>query len=1145
MSKQQSASFSGGAGPSASAVGAVVANHDELVVLQALGKRNRMAKSISLLPNGEYAVTPHDGRKVYLVAHARTVKLKNVLDVARALCSVASDEFIIRGSLVPGLPPRFRRLLHAKPTAPATLVETPRSYIILDIDGASSALSWYNPRTSDEETTDWAVEALISDLLPAAFHGVSCFFSCTGGHGVKPGMNLRLAFWLERPMTSEELKAWLGYLRHRGVDQAVFSAAQQVLVAPPILALGLSDPVQVRRGMIWCRRSVVIPPSMSAIAAVARTRKAPAGTPASAGKRPARRRKPGGGYCEALRRIGDGPDQEGVHGAIMSAIGAWARAAGPDSDGAALISDITGQLATTVVDPAKHSATYIADQVAALPKMVAEVCEMERHRRTSEAAAQHGRMRTPVTADRALVTATADEAAQQVAEAVHKFIRAVPGQMRRRKMVWGLCHQNDFGHTYPAPVEPATWRTRGALTVDVGVGKTEQVIKEVVTLIAARPETRIAYVVPEHKLAGDVRSRINGAAGSEIAAVWRGISQPDPGEPDFAMCRRSEDADLVRRAGGELGNLCGSKSRGYCPFHPEGGGKCAYVPQRGMTPSVWIIPAAMLTSAVPEPMQRGAVEFYIGGKSYKATPPAFDLLVLDEAPFLNWLGGFDGTGMHVALSWLDTGALRMPPGQNQEEHDAEIEKALLALRDMAVALYVGEVALRDHYAPLRAREVGDEDPSFGHAADLLSHVLGKAHVSPGDTGDKLAGQLHSRLEAMERIRAVQRLLRIHADIIDGRAALACLAPSEMPDGTKAIRLRWRERIRATWLDCPVLYLDGTAKIPLAEQWLGKVDELVTAQAAAPHMRVVQVDDRAFGYGSVISGSDPATARTAAGHQRRIADLMTVARAGTGGAGLLVGPKEMVKQMTAAGMVSSGWETATFGSLRGVDRFKTASVGVVASRQLPTPADIELMAEVVFGRDVKHLDSDWYPTTAAIRLMADGTGRETLVECHPDPDVETVRWTLCEAEVLQGIGRLRGVRRDADHPVLVFVLNQLDLGHLAISELQTWDDLSAACGPTMLMAARGCVPKMWSDIAHMVGRWDDAKDPAGNAKTWFRDNPAEKALLEELFVTNRITHPLSGIEMNFRRESIGLIGKNHRYVWLAECVTQDNARTVLA
>jgi hypothetical protein len=52
---------------------------------------------------------------------------------------------------------------------------------------------------------------------------------------------------------------------------------------------------------------------------------------------------------------------------------------------------------------------------------------------------------------------------------------------------------------------------------------------------------------------------------------------------------------------------------------------------------------------------------------------------------------------------------------------------------------------------------------------------------------------------------------------------------------------------ATSIDCPLLYLDATARLSVAERRRGPITRLADVQAAAPHMRVIQVHDRAFGY----------------------------------------------------------------------------------------------------------------------------------------------------------------------------------------------------------------------------------------------------------------------------------------------------------
>jgi hypothetical protein len=321
--------------------------------------------------------------------------------------------------------------------------------------------------------------------------------------------------------------------------------------------------------------------------------------------------------------------------------------------------------------------------------------------------------------------------------------------------------------------------------------------------------------------------------------------------------------------------------------------------------------------------------------------------------------------------------------------------------------------------------------------------------------------------------------------------------------------------------------------------------LADVQAAAPHMKVVQVHDRAFGYSSLIAPAGDGANTAALANQRRVAEVMQVLTGAMGGAGLVVGPKAMIAQMQAYGLIPPAWHVANFGALRGVDGFRNVPLAVIVSRPLPAPAEVERMASIIFATDVQKVDN-WYPVKPGARLMGDGTGRFAEFECHPDQHVEAVRWLICEAEVQQAIGRVRGVRRTADNPVRVIVLNGVDLGSTAIHQLIAWEDLLGLCGPVSLMAAHGIVPKMWADVAGVCApRWADADNSGHAAKQWFSRHPDEKARLAQVWKTGEVMLPWCERPVQLRRVSLGLSGKNHRYVWLADHMELDRARAILA
>lgn len=1082
------------------------------------------------------------------MAHARTLNLSNILQAARGLGIIASDEFVVRGAIYASANPRrMRRLLHARPTCPATMVEVPRRYVLFDIDGACVPIA-FDPRNQvfeDEGPPDdpsslvpWeaAIEEFIHQALPGSFRGVSCWWQFTAGMGFKPGLHMRLLFILDRPMMRHELKRWIGpHMRQHKLDPAVFGAVQQILVAPPILMDGMTDPLRFRTGWLTGHKYVVSPPDPAEIMAKPTTQpprrelsprvKSTIGIECATG-----RTLPG--FEQRLALIGDGPGKHGFHNAILSAVGAWVRAHPDPADTARMEAVFANAILQAPRDDALHPFDYIMEQISALPGMAADIRQIDQ----ATNAARASMVQHEVAPPHELPRKSADAAAGDARDAINAFLARLPALLKMRDAFWREA-QARFGEGYP---ERGIWSQRVAVLVGAGIGKSEAAIAEIIAEQARNHPYRIAYVVPEHKLADDVCRRFNRAAQREIARVWRGISQPDPADPSFTMCRRPAETNLVQLAGGDIGSLCGSSKRSsVCPHHPEAGGACAYLRQRQADPPIWIVPAAMLTKAVPGVMQRKAVKFQVGGRPYAAHPPAFDLLVLDEAPFLSFLGGFDGDGFHVPLDWLDPAQWEVPIRDDEEP-------GLVATTVGGVLRFGQQVIERLHQgAPALRSEDNIDFQSFETVIRILWRGFEKATkvISPGVDAPAMAEALAPYIARASMLRGVQRFLAVLADVGTRKAHPSAIECSHS-NGVRGVRLRWREMLHPTWIDCPLLYLDATARLSVAERWLGPITRLADVQAAAPHMRVIQVHDRVFGYTSMIARAGVASGKAALANQRRVAEVMQVAGKAVGGTGLLVGPKAMIAQMQVQGLIPGAWDVANFGALRGVDSFRSVSAAIVVSRQLPPPAEVERMTSIIFASDVQTV-SDWYPIRASARLISDGTGRAAEFECHPDERVEAIRWLICEAEVQQAIGRVRGVRRKADDPVLVIVLNGVDLGQTPIHELISWEDLLELCGPVSQMAVHGVVPKLWADIATVCApRWSEAEDPGHAAKLWFGRHPAEKAKLARVWSTNEVLLPWSVQPIPLRPVSLGLSGKHHRHVLLAANITLEAARHAL-
>ena len=134
-----------------------------------------------------------------------------------------------------------------------TFEDRPRRWVILDVDRV---------RAPDHLIDDWidapetAVEHVLG-LLPEPFRTATCWWSISssaaipGPHGreVSQDIRLKLAFWLDRPLTGSELKRWMA-AEKTPVDPTVFGAVQLIYLARPGFGPGLHDPVPRRSG-IW------------------------------------------------------------------------------------------------------------------------------------------------------------------------------------------------------------------------------------------------------------------------------------------------------------------------------------------------------------------------------------------------------------------------------------------------------------------------------------------------------------------------------------------------------------------------------------------------------------------------------------------------------------------------------------------------------------------------------------------------------------------------------------------------------------------------------------------------------------------------------------------------------------------------------
>lgn len=114
--------------------------------------------------------------------------------------------------------------------------DVPRHLIAFDVDSAETT---YDPIFD----TEAACVHWVEEHLPAEFQGASFVYQLTSSAGVKPGLRVRLWFWLETPRTNQEIKPWVKSIKsdENKLDDSLFDSVHLHYTAAPIFE-GMSDP---------------------------------------------------------------------------------------------------------------------------------------------------------------------------------------------------------------------------------------------------------------------------------------------------------------------------------------------------------------------------------------------------------------------------------------------------------------------------------------------------------------------------------------------------------------------------------------------------------------------------------------------------------------------------------------------------------------------------------------------------------------------------------------------------------------------------------------------------------------------------------------------------------------------------------------
>ncbi|MEI6560068.1 MAG: hypothetical protein WCO00_16850 [Rhodospirillaceae bacterium] len=732
--------------------------------------------------------------------------------------------FVIRGSAVAGTNRSdFKRRLHAKKGEPATIEPAARCYVAFDIDRLDC------PEHIDPvHEPDEVVEHVIAQL-PPEFDAVTCFWSFTSSHGIKPGIRLRLWFWLDRPLEDWELKSWLdGY----PVDHAVFAPAQPIYTAAPIFR-GMPDPCPRRCGLRQGENDEVSPPVIER-PAKARAKAAGSGTYSH---------DCGGGYDGYRAQIGDHEGGGGFHGPIKSAVAAWMARNGAETDPSWLRADL--EAAIRAADRSKHADSYIELRVYDLDPLIASIRQMQAAKEAEagpevDVSGLMGKARGQAAPEPLVPTF---DGADEVILAEGERLAAVwsadfmarvrgwydwPGDQitpeRGEVVEVHLPGGIDFNDPPPEPGAPCS-----LLNATLALGKTEIIAAQ----CAEVPATKNCNVFcRDHALVSETAERIRAKVGDKhrvLPIYGRTQLHPDGGR----MCSQAALAEAVQSCGQSVEEkLCKHEvSPGvweHCADHPDVSPGCRYQHMiADKRPAIRVLPHAYLTIDKGNPAPNDALN------------------MIDEDPIDSLI--HDGNGYGVPI-WVITKTEWIIAGRKHLKQTGDSLTFQFEIADYSK--WLSNVLSEDNPTPEMLRKAGLDAGKARRMAGYWYDIVDDLAVTPAMPRAK-------KEEAIAAYRTqialkMGKLWTLIHDVVEMDVnEIRCIRiQNDVGKNLETVVLMvWSSKPKITG---PVAIFDGTADEEVTGRFFPRV-EVTTINVRAEHYHSVQVSDRAvsknmLGYG---------------------------------------------------------------------------------------------------------------------------------------------------------------------------------------------------------------------------------------------------------------------------------------------------------
>ena len=574
-----------------------------------------------------------------------------------------------------------------------------------------------------------------------------------------------------------------------------------------------------------------------------------------------------------------------------------------------------------------------------------------------------------------------------------------------------------------------------ALWIDTGIGKTKIIIEVLSELIkSGKIKRTVVYAVPGHKLGQRIDQQF--AAHGISARVFRGREQKDPETPGKEMCLNLPAVNLALECHADVSTSCCKKGKMRCRFFE----RCGYQRQtRGDKPQVWIVAGDIL---------------FHGNKVFGDV----ECVIIDEAIWNKGVHGLDSKNkIEIPIDSF------VRPKDNafifHENNRAALGEALMKQKND------GNVERRhlSDYATL------DLNRTISAEWSHYTETEKKLQLYPG-MSDAAFMRSAARNMLIYEMKLARRMIKVWEAVrfmmadptikVSGNLVLKQHKRRRVLEWRGVREISARFKVKTVMLDAT---LPDLSILRIFHPQAKIVDNIKAAMPASVRIRQILKSPTSA---SKLIRKDIDNKRLKEIRRYILRRWMETGRQPS----LVICQMEFEEKLRGI-KLPEGIKLAHYNAVAGIDDYKDVRLLILVGRTAPGHEAMQEIAGALSGRQpilLKPNDGGfiWYDKiTRGIRL-ADGTGIKVIGDQHPDPLVEAVRWQIHEGQLIQALGRARGVNRTADTPLDVDLLFDSCLP-IAVDEVTNWKSpsrlIDIAFDEGVILTAPGDLTKVWPAI----------------------------------------------------------------------------------